>query len=98
MSFIDSEHIETCITDASFDALETVLKRNGYQVVRTRLQISATYGGTWSTNGKISSITIIERNGLRYCEDKETAKGYLCSPNIGVLAKLVQEAEAIQSK
>lgn len=97
MSFIDSERIETCITDASFDALETALKRNGYQVVRTRLQISATRGGTWSTNGKISSITITERDDLRYCEDKETAKGYLCSPNTGVLAKLVQEAEAIKS-
>lgn len=97
MSFIDSERIETCITDASFDALETALKRNGYQVVRTRLQISATRGGTWSTNGKISSITILERDGLRYCEDKETAKGYLCSPNTGILAKLVQEAEAIKS-
>lgn len=97
MSFIDSERIEICITDAGFDALETVLKRNGYQVVRTRLQISATRGGTWSTNGKISSITILERDGLRYCEDKETAKGYLCSPNTGVLAKLVQEAEAIKS-
>lgn len=97
MSFIDSERIETCITDASFDALETALKRNGYQVVRTRLQISATRGGTWPTNGKISSITILERDGLRYCEDKETAKGYLCSPNTGVLAKLVQEAEAIKS-
>lgn len=97
MSFIDSERIETCITDASFDALETVLKRNGYQVVRTRLQISANRGGTWSTNGKISFITILERDGLRYCEDKETAKGYLCSPNTGVLAKLVQEAEAIKS-
>lgn len=98
MSFIDSEHTETCITDASFEALETVLKRNGYQVVRTRLQISATHGGIWSTNGKISSITIIERDGLRYCEDKETAKGYLCSPNTGVLAKLVQEAEAIKPR
>ena len=46
MSFIDSEHTETCITDASFEALETILKRNGCQVVRTRLQISATHGGT----------------------------------------------------
>ena len=26
MSFIDSEHTETCITDASFEALETILK------------------------------------------------------------------------
>ena len=26
MSFIDSEHTETCITDARFEALETVLK------------------------------------------------------------------------
>ena len=27
MSFIDSEHTETCVTDASFEDLETVLKR-----------------------------------------------------------------------
>ena len=93
MSFIDSEIREECITDASFDALETALKNNKYKVTRTRLQITASHGGTWSTNGKISTITIVDMGTYRQCTDVETAKGYLCKPNSGRLATIVQEAE-----
>lgn len=93
MSFIDSEKIEECVTPATFDALERALLNNKYKVVRTKMQITATHGGTWSTNGKISTITIIDLGNYRQCKDVETAKGYLCKPNSGVLAKIIQEAE-----
>jgi len=97
MSFIDSELTENCVTDASFDSLDKALNKFGYKVVRTRLQITATHGGYWKTNGHISTITIIEKDGLRYCEDKETSKGYMCKPHQGVLAQIVQEAESYES-
>ena len=94
MSFIDSERIEECVTPATFDALEKILLDNKYKVARTKMQITATKGGFW-TNYKISTITIIDLGNYRQCKDVETAKGYLCKPNSGILANIVQKAENI---
>ena len=94
MSFIDSEKIEECVTPATFDALEKALLDNEYKVTRTKMQITATKGGFW-TNYKISTITIIDLGNYRQCKDVETAKGYLCKPNSGILASIVQKAENI---
>lgn len=93
MSWIDSTVTEKCITDATMEQLAKTLKSNGYKITKTRLQITATHGGTWSTNGKISTITIIDRGDYRECEDTETSKGWMMRPNTGVLAKIVSQAE-----
>ncbi len=93
MSFIDSENYEELITTASMKRMAEVLENNGYEVTKTKLQITATHGGAWSTNGKISKITVIDQGDYRICRDIETSKGYLMSPNTGVLAALIQEAE-----
>ena len=94
MSFIDSEVVEECITDASMSALENALRHHGYSVTRTNLQITAKYGGVFKTNGKFSTITIVDMGDYRQCRDLETAKGILFSPKRGVLAKIVAEAES----
>lgn len=94
MSLIDSENIETCITSATFDDLEKALKSFGYNVTRTKLQITATHGGYWSTNGHLSTITIIDKGDYRECQDIETAKGYMCTPEKGLLAKIINYAES----
>ena len=93
MSFIDSEARENCYTDATMNDLECALKSFGYDVQRTRLQITAKHGGYWSTNGHLSTITIVDRGDVRYCEDIETSKGYMCMPDSGILAKIVECAE-----
>ena len=93
MSFIDSEKRETCCTDASMDDLEKALKSFGYEVQRTRLQITATHGGYLSTNGHISTITIVDQGNIRACEDIETSKGYMCSPDSGILTQIINCAE-----
>ena len=93
MSWIDSTLSEECITDASMDKLAKVLEQNKYEVIRMRLQITAKRGGFW-TNGKISTITIIDKGDYRYCKDVETSKGWAMKPNSGVLARLVAIAES----
>ena len=93
MSWIDSKNIEECITNASMNNIEKVLIERGYKVIRTELQITATYGGTFKTNGKISTITVVDRGDYRQCKDVETAKGIFCKPKSGVLAYIVAEAE-----
>ncbi len=93
MSFIDSELTEELMTSATMDKMEEVLRENGYNVTRTKFHIAATYGGTWSTNGKISKITVIDQGEYRICRDTETSKGYALKPNSGILEKLIQEAE-----
>lgn len=94
MSFIDSESVETCITSASFNDLEKALKAYGYNVERTKMQITATHGGYWSTNGHISIITITDEGDKRVARDVETAKGYMCQPAKGILAKIINYAES----
>lgn len=98
MSWIDSKNIEECITDASFTSLEKALLNNKYKVTRTKMQITATHGGAWTTNNKISTITIIDMGNYRQCKDVETAKGYFNKPKTGVLARIVQEAENIEQR
>ena len=95
MSFIDSEFVEECITNASMSAIENVLRKRGYSVTRTNLQITARYGGTFKTNGKFSTITVVDMGDYRQCRDLETAKGFLCTPKRGVLAEIIAEAEAL---
>jgi hypothetical protein len=95
MSWIDSTVVEKCITDASMDQIEEALINNKYKVIRTRMQITATHGGTWSTNGKFSTIIVIDCGNYRECEDTETSKGWAMRPKTGVLAKIIQEAERI---
>lgn len=96
MSWIDSENREEMSTCATLAALETVLKNHDYRITKTSFNISATHGGTWSTNGKISNITITDNGQYRHCIDIETAKGYMCSPHRGILATIIQEAEKIE--
>lgn len=97
MSYIDSELVEKCITDASFDSLEKALKKHEYEVVRTNLQITAHHGGLYN-NYHLSTITILDLKGYRECVDVETSKGYLCKPNSGVLAKIVKLAESYEKR
>ena len=92
MSWIDSSLVEECITDASMDKIVEVLTKNNYKVVRTRLQITAKRGGFW-TNGKTSTITVIDCGDYRQCKDVETSKGWAMTPNSGVLAALIEKAE-----
>ena len=75
--------------------IERVLIERGYKVTRTNLQITATYGGVFKTNGKISTITVVDCGNYRQCKDVETAKGRYCTPKTGVLAKIVKETEAL---
>lgn len=79
------------------DALEKALEAYGYTIQRTKYQITAIHGGTFSTNGHISTITIIDDGNLRTCQDVETSKGYMCSPERGLLAKIVKYAETPDS-
>lgn len=85
------------LTRASLDSLEKALKNFGYKVNRTSTAISATYGGTRSTNGHISTLTINDCIEYRECINKETSQGYLCNPVKGRLAKIIAEAEAIDA-
>lgn len=94
MSFIDTQIEETCVTDASMDDLEKALKAYGYTVEKTKYQITAKHGGFFSTNAHLSTITIVDDGNLRTCKDVETAKGYLCSPERGLLAQIVKYAES----
>lgn len=96
MSFIDSELTEECMTDASFDSLEKALKHFGYDVVRTKLQITARRGGVFKTNGKFSTVVVTDSGSYRSCRDTETAKGYLMRPRQGVLAQIVAFAEELE--
>ena len=93
MSLIDSTLIEECITDASMEKIAEVLEDNDYEVVKTRMQITAKHGGFW-TNGKTSTITVIDCGNYRQCKDVETSKGWAMRPRSGVLAELIREAEA----
>lgn len=94
MSWIDSENVERCVTDASMDNLEKVLKLYGYNVQRTKYQIVATHGGTFSTNGHLSTITVVNDGTKRICEDRETAKGEFCRPETGLLIEIIKYAES----
>ena len=98
MSWIDSSNTEECITNASMKNIERTLVKRKYKVTRTNLQITATYGGTFKTNGKISTITVVDCGNYRQCKDVETAKGWLCRPKSGVLAEIVKEAEALKQE
>ena len=95
MSFIDSENREHLISDASIESFEQVLIDLGYKVVKTKYSVTGTKGGTWSTNGKIDTITIRDNGKIRECEGVYTAKGYLCKPHSNVLANIVAAAESL---
>lgn len=92
MSFISNEYNEQIITDASKQNLVNVLIEYGYEVTETRLQITAIKKSFWLS--KASVITIIEKDGLRYCTNNETSQGWAISPNKGVLATIVKAAES----
>ena len=91
MSFISNEYTEQVVTDASKQNLIKVLIEWGYEVTETRLQITAVKKSFWLS--KTSFITIIDKDGLRYCTGKEVTQGLLLSPKGGVLATVVKEAE-----
>lgn len=93
MSFIDTEYVEECVTDVSMDNLEKVLKLYGYDVQRTKYQIVATHGGI-ITNEHFSTITVFDDGIKRICQDKETAKGYACKPDKGILIEIIKYAES----
>lgn len=95
MSFIDSEHREILISDATIENFASVLEKNGYKVIKTKYAVTGTKGGTWSTNGKIDTITIKDNGRYRECEGVYTAKGILCKPHHNVLASIIADAEAI---
>jgi hypothetical protein len=93
MSFGTKENIEEMSTTATLDALEEALNDFNYEVVRTKMSISAKHGGIWSTNSHFSYITIVDMGEVRLCKDKETSQGFFSSPNTGVLATIIQKAE-----
>ena len=93
MSFIDSENREHLISDASIESFEKVLLRRGYKVIKTKYSVTGRRGGTFSTNGKIDTITIRDNGEYRECEGVYTARGYLCRPHSHLLSEIVAEAE-----
>ena len=95
MSYIDSENRENLISDASIENFEKILTKNGYKVTKTKYSVTGTKGGTWSTNGKIDTITIRDTGKYRECEGVYTAKGILCRPHSNLLANIIAEAEAL---
>lgn len=97
MSFIDSKNVEETFTNIPMIFIEYVLEEYGYEITKTRLQLTASYGGTFSTNGHFSVVTIIDDNGRKHCKDVETVKGLLLSPVQGRLSKIIQEAEKLYS-
>lgn len=92
------EDNERILTKASLNSLEKALLDFGYEVNRTSMAISATYGGTWKTNGHISTLTINDFIEYRECVNKETSQGYLCNPKKGRLAKIIAKAEELDSQ
>ena len=84
---------EELYTAASLEALEKALIDAGYKVTKTKLSLSASHGGMWSTNGHISNISIVNLGELRKCTKIETSSGWLCKPVSGRLAAIISEAE-----
>lgn len=91
MSFINSTNIETCITNAPIGYLINVLKNEGYEVIKSNLQVTATYKPFLSSYA--STITILDKGEYRECSDTETATGLLIKPRTGILAQIVKKAE-----
>lgn len=87
---------DTLITTASLDTLERALEEFDYDIQRTKMCITAKHGGTWSTNGHISNIQIIDNGRYRECTNTETSQGSLCNPRTGRLAKIVALAESYE--
>ena len=96
MSFISSNNLEKYITNAPIGYLIKVLEDEGYQVTKSNLQVTAISQAFLSSFS--STITIIDMGSYRECSDNEVAIGLLLRPRTGILANIVQKAEAMMNK
>lgn len=93
MSYINSESLETIKTRATMKELKQVLLADGYKIIETSMQITATNSWGWGANR--STITIVDEIDYRFLTNKQVSTGLMIRPKEGMLAELVSKAERL---